>query len=141
MRSGIDLRLLACGLTLLGLAACSSGPLGSGGGPPSYSAVGPSGDAGAMGGDGRTSLDTQMACRQRVNEMYDRRNRAEIYAANPSVNTPQSANYASGISSRGLSNQFGYEQTIAECERNAGTATGPIAAPVAVPAAPPRKGR
>jgi hypothetical protein len=121
------------GLLLLALAACSAGPMGGAG----DNAVGPSGAAAR----GNTDLAIQQACRQRVNEMYEVRNRGDIYSSNPSVNTPFSANYQSDVPSRGLSNQFAYDQSLAECEHNAANgAEGPTVAP---PAAPPvaKKGR
>ena len=127
-------RLLAPGVALasLMLSACSGGA-GPFGGRASSDAVGPSGMAAA----GRTDLATQQACRRRVNEMYDIRERGDIYAANPSSNTPFSANSQVGVPSRGLSNQFAYEQTLAECERNARS----DAAPVQMPPTPATKGR
>jgi len=116
-------------LALLALPACSSGPADSGG--LNWDAVGPSGGVSAS----RTSLETQQACRQRTSEMYDRRNRADIYAPNSSMNSPQSANYVEGVTSRGLSSQFGYEQAISDCERNSGTGA-PL--PEAMPAPAPK---
>jgi hypothetical protein len=113
-------RLLAQGLVMVALAGCSAGSLGGGG-----DAVGPSGAA----ADQRVSLETQAACRERVNEMYAIRDRADIYAANPSVNTPFSANYQPDVPSRGLSKQFGYEQDRADCEHNAATGGGDASAP------------
>jgi len=95
----------------MALADCSAGPMGG----PSDNAVGPSGTA----AEGNTDLATQQACRQRVNEMYEIRDRGDIYAANPSVNSPFSANYQPDVPSRGLSNQFAYGQSLAECEHNA----------------------
>jgi hypothetical protein len=53
--------------------------------------------------------------------MYEQRDRSRIYAANSSANTPYSANSSVGVPSQGLSGQFAYDQTIAECERNSGT--------------------
>lgn len=116
-------------LAVLMLAACSAGPMGPGSG-----AVGPSGDAGRQS----AARETQDACRTRVNEMYDRRDRADIYAANPWNSTPYSAGYQSGISSRGLANQFDYERTRLECERITGTGAERSAPS---PAAPPAKTR
>jgi hypothetical protein len=118
---------------LLALAACSAGPMGG----ASDSAVGPSGPASTGGAD----LATQQACRQRVNEMYEVRNRGDIYSSNSSVNTPYSASYQSGVPTRGLSNQFAYDESLAECEHN--TANGAEGPTVAPPAAPPvaKKGR
>jgi hypothetical protein len=116
---------------LLTLAACSAGSMGGAG----DSVPGPSGVAAA----GNTDLATQQACRQRVNEMYEVRNRGDIYTANPSVNSPFSANYQPDVPSRGLSNQFAYDQSLVECEHNATNgAEGPTIAPSPPPAA---KGR
>lgn len=101
-------------LALLAVAGCSAGGLTPrGSGPASF---GP--DAAA---NNRSNLATQVACRQRVNEIYDRRNRAEIYAANGTVNSPFSSGYQSGLASRGLGDQFAYGQTLSDCERTAGT--------------------
>jgi hypothetical protein len=110
-------------LAMLTLTGCSAGPIGSSAG--SASAVGPSGTA----ANSRTDLETQLACRQRVNEMYDRRNRAEIYSPEAAVNTPYSASYQSGVSSRGLAAQFDYERTRVECEMNSGTGAERTEAP------------
>ena len=129
--NGISLGFLGLGqmLAVLALAACSSGSTSSGAG---WAAVGPSGTA----TEGRPGLATQLACRQRANEMFDRRNRTDIYAANSSVNTPFSSSYLPGVSSRGLSGQFAYEQTVAECERNSGTGSERTEAPVPPRSAP-----
>jgi hypothetical protein len=125
------IRAAAPGLLLLALTACSAGPMGGAGG----SAVGPSGPAAAGGAD----LATQQACRQRVNEMYEVRSRADIYTSNPSVNSPFSANYQAGIPSRGLSNQFAYDQSVAECERNSANGAERPAPPAPPPPAPKRR--
>jgi hypothetical protein len=117
----------ALGLCLMALSSCSAGPMGGAGG----SVVGPSGAA----AQGQANLETQQACRQRANEIFDQRNRGDIYAANPSVNTPYSANYQPGITSRGLPGQFAYEQTQADCERNGARVD------TAAPAPPVAKGR
>lgn len=114
-------------LAMLALSGCSAGSLGSGGSGASSTAL-----------DGTVSVATQAACRQRVNEMYERRNRVDIYAANSAVNSPYSAGYQSGLSSRALSGQFDFERTLRECERNSGTgAERPMtpATPVAAPSA------
>jgi len=100
-------------MAMLALGGCSAGPMGS----VESSAVGPSGDAGQT----RTDLATRAACRQRANEMYDQRDRARSYSVNSTANTPYSANSTVGVPSQGLSGQFAYDQTIAECERNSGT--------------------
>jgi hypothetical protein len=100
-------------MAMLALSACSAGPMGS----SESSAVGPSGDP----GQSRTDLAAQAACRQRANEMYEQRDRSRIYGANSTANTPYSANSSVGVPSQGLSGQFAYDETIAECERNTGT--------------------
>ena len=105
---------LLAGLTL---TACSAGPMSPGGGGGAYT---------------RADQATQTACRQRASEMYDRRERATIYSANGSSNTPYSANYELGASNRVLSERFSYDQSINECVRNAGTGavrTGAIPEP------------
>jgi hypothetical protein len=123
-------RVAMPGLLVLMLAACSAGPMGG----ASDNAVGPSGAA----AQGNTDLATQQACRQRVNEMYEVRDRGEIYAANPTVNSPFSANYQPDVPSRGLSNQFEYGQSLAECEHStANGAEGPVFPPSPAPAPAP----
>jgi len=128
-------------LAVLVLAACAAGPMGgsssdavgpSGGGP---SGVGPSG----MAAGGRADLATQQACRQRVNEMYDIRNRGEIYLPAPTTNTPFSADSQVGVPSSGLAGQFAYGRALAECERNAESGGAPVPTPSVSPAA--AKGR
>ena len=113
-------------LSALVLAGCASGSTASGGG--GLPSVGPSGAAAGVslgpGADTRTDLATQASCRARVNEMYDRRNRADIYQPNSSINTPFSANYQPGTTDRGLADQFSYDGTIRECLRNAGAGSG-----------------
>ena len=96
-------RILTAGPLVL-LAACSAGSLSPDGAD-----------------SGRVDLATQTACRNRTNEVFDQRNRAEIFAANSSMNTPFSSNYQSGVSSRGLADQFAYGQMERDCERTTGT--------------------
>jgi hypothetical protein len=98
-------------VVIMALTACSAGSTGDTG------AVGPSGAA----AQNRTDLTTEQVCRQQVNQMVEAQNRPAIYAANSSLNSPYSANYQPDNPSRGLSGQFAYEQTLAACERNAGT--------------------
>ena len=99
---------------MLALGGCSAGSLAPGGSSPGSSASGPVTDS-------RTDLATQTACRTRANEMYDRRNRAEIYSANSTMNSPFSANYQPGTTNQGLAERFSFEQMVSECIRNAGT--------------------
>ena len=134
MSRGIVVRSLVTGLAVLALSACSAGPMGG----ASSDAVGPSGTA----AQGRTTLDTQEACRQRVNEMVDKQNRPAIYAANSSLNTPFSANFQPMVTSRGLSGQFAYERAVADCEHNALAGPDVEAPALETTAAPPAaKGR
>ena len=98
-------------LVILTLTACSAGSMSDTG------AVGPSGAA----AQNQTDLTTEQVCRQQVNQMVEEQNRPAIYAANSSLNSPYSANYQPDNPSRGLAGQFAYEQTLAACERNAGT--------------------
>ena len=116
-------------MALLALSSCSAGSSSDSGG---WSAVGPSGGV----SNAPPSLATQEACRQRTNEAYDYRNRADTFPANSAVNTPLSAGYMGGVSSRGLSARFDYERAVANCERNAGTGA-PLPEPMPAPT-PPR---
>ncbi len=102
--------LLAC----LSLAACQGGsvPLGSGGG------------IGAIGGGlGNADAATRTACTQHAEQVYDLRNRAEIYTPQSSVNSPYSGNYNPGATERGLSDQYARNSMIRDCVRNTGTET------------------
>jgi hypothetical protein len=74
-----------------------------------------------QGAQAQADAETTAACRERASEVYDRQNRAEIYSPPPSVNTPQSANYVSGISDRGLSQLFAHDRMVSDCIRNTGT--------------------
>ncbi|MGD0434350.1 MAG: hypothetical protein ABSA58_24990 [Acetobacteraceae bacterium] len=133
MNRGIVVRSLASGLAMLALAACSPGSMNPGGGASSES-VGPSGEA----AENRTSLQTQQACRERANQIVDEQRRPDIYAPNSSLNTPFSANFQPDVPSRGLSGQFAYERTEADCERNAGA---PDVSTTTVPSTIPPNGR
>jgi hypothetical protein len=77
----------------------------------------------ASGGSRQADLRTQNACRDRVSEIYESRNRGDIFAANSSMNSPLSANYESGPSSRGLSDQFAYGRMASDCERDSASVT------------------
>jgi hypothetical protein len=103
---------MAFGLATLALTGCSADSPFPGGG-------GAAGSSTAV--DSEPDLSTQIACRQRVSEIYDQRNRGDIYSANSSMNTPYSANYQPAITSRGLADQFSYGQMMSQCERNTGT--------------------
>ena len=133
MKRGIVVRSMATGLAMLALTACSPGSMNPGGGTSSDS-VGPSGSA----AESRASLQTQQACRERANQIVDQQRRADIYAPNSSLNTPFSANFQPDVPSRGLSGQFAYEQTQADCERNSGA---PNVSTTTVPSVIPATGR
>lgn len=66
---------------------------------------------------------TVAACRTHADQVYDQRNRAEIYAPQSSVNTPYSANYTPGVTNRGLADQYQHQAMIRDCVRNTGTET------------------
>lgn len=119
--------------TMLALGGCSAGSLAPGG-SAGGSASGPVTDS-------RTDQATQLACRTRANEMYDRRNRAEIYSANSTMNSPFSANYQPGTTNQGLAERFSFEQMVSECIRNAGTGSERPAPPALPPATPPATAR
>ncbi len=110
-------------LLVLALAGCSQTDLGTNLG----------GSLSGQTPQGRVDAATMEACRQRANEIYDKQNRGTIYAPSYGVNNPMSGNYTPGIE-RGLSQQFGYEQMLRECIRNAGinrdtAAPAPASAP------------
>ena len=116
---------------MLTVSGCSAGSL-SPGGSASGSA---GGSASGSAADSRTDQATQLACRTRANEMYDRRNRAEIYSANSTINSPFSANYQPGTTNQGLAERFSFEQMVSECIRNAGTGAERPVAPAPQPTA------
>lgn len=79
-------------------------------------------DGGApLTGQAQADAQTRAACRERAEEVYNQQNRAEIYSPPPSVNTPFSNNYMSGISDRGLSQLYIHDRMINDCVRNTGT--------------------
>ncbi len=109
--------ILAWAGLAVGLAACD--------GPQSATSV----------GDAKTDAAILAACRQRANEMYDRRNRAEIYAPQYGGNSPLSGTYTDVGVNRGLSSQFAFEQMVRDCVRTANVSNAPAAA--GVPGSPP----
>lgn len=80
-------------------------------------------DRPAPTGQARADAETRAACETRANQAYEQQNRAEIYAPQAQVNTPYSANYVSGDSSRGLSDLFVHDRMVSNCVRNTGTGT------------------
>jgi len=69
-------------------------------------------------GDAKTDAAILQACRQRANEVYDRRNRAEIYAPQYGGSSPLSGTYTDVGINRGLSAQFAFEQMVRDCVRS-----------------------
>lgn len=116
--------MLAWAGLAVGLAACET----------------PQGGMGGMGatstGDARTDAAILAACRQRANEVYDRRNRAEIYAPQYGGNSPLSGTYTDVGVNRGLSAQFAFEQMVRDCVRTANITGGSAGAPPATTTAP-----
>lgn len=74
-------------------------------------------------GDAKADAAVLEACRQRANEAYDRRNRADIYAPNYSGNSPLSGSYTDVGLNRDLSARFSYEQMVRDCVRTANVTT------------------
>ncbi len=124
---GMGILGLLCALAALALAGCAEPP------------------ASTASSETRSDAATLDACRRRANEIYDRQNRASIFAANSGMNSPSSGAYVSGQTDRGLSARFAQEQLIRECVRNAGGAAevSPAVPPPApasqAPAAAPKR--
>ena len=130
MKRAVFLSLFA----LAALGGCSAGPLGPVGTGSGF-APGPGAAANT-----RADQATQLACRNRANQMYDRRNRAEIYSPHSSINTPFSANYEPGTTDRALGDRFAFDRMVDECVRNSGTGAERPVAPAPAPA-PSTRGR
>jgi hypothetical protein len=109
-------------LAMLVLSGCSAGSMSS-------------------GGSGQADMATHVACAERVNQIYDARDREDIYAANPSMNSPFSANYQAGVSSRGLANEFEYRRMQTDCEHDSGPAAAEQSDTPVTTVAPAPKGR
>jgi hypothetical protein len=106
--------LIVLALAGLALAGCQGDP------PPPIA---------SGGATSRSDAATQAACRQHADQVYDQRNRGDIYAPQSSVNTPFSANYNPGVTTRGLSDLYSRESLIRDCVRNTGTETNRTVAP------------
>jgi|GEM_PF-5611656 len=121
---GIGFLGLLCAVAILTLGACTQ-PLGGT----------------ALSSETRSDAATRDACRRRANEIYDRQNRATIFAPNSGLNSPSSGAYVAGQTDRGLSAQFAQEQLIRECVRNASGAAeaSPVAPSPQAPAAAPKR--
>lgn len=77
----------------------------------------------------RADQATLSACRQRADEIYQRQNRASLYAMD-NRDSPGSSTYVSGITTRGLSERYGWDTQVSDCVRNQGAAEGIAPAPV-----------
>jgi hypothetical protein len=77
----------------------------------------------------RADQATLSACRQRADEVFQRQNRASLYTQD-GRDTPGSGSYVSGITSRGLSERFGWDTQVSDCVRNQGAAADTAPAPV-----------
>lgn len=76
-----------------------------------------------MSSQSRADANTRAACQRRAEDMDKETNRGEIYAPPPQTNTPYSANYFPGDTTRGLSEMFAQQRAIDDCVRNTGTQT------------------
>ncbi|WP_428493590.1 hypothetical protein [Rhodopila sp.] len=96
-------------------------------------------DRPAPTGQARADAETRAACEHRAEQAYEQQNRAEIYGPQSQVNTPYSANYVSGDSTRGLSDLFVHDRMVSNCIRNTGTDTDrtPLPSTPSPPLAPP----
>ncbi len=81
----------------------------------------------------RASQAAVAACRQRADDVFARQNRAAIF--NDRMDDPRSGGYVSGITTRGLSERFAWDNQVQDCVRNQGAATdtGPGFAPNPAP--------
>ena len=122
--------MLAWAVIAVGLAACDT-PQGGG-----MTGMGAAGMGATSTGDAKADAAILTACRQRANEVYDRRNRAEIYAPQYGGNSPLSGTYTDVGVNRGLSAQFAFEQMVRDCVRTANISGGAAGAPPATPTTP-----
>jgi hypothetical protein len=111
MRRAVPISSLAALLACAVLAGCGDNPQA------------PLVARGIGGGIGSTDASTLAACDQHADQVYDQRNRADIYQPQSSVNSPFSGNYVPGITNRGLSDQYARNAMIRDCVRNTGTQT------------------
>lgn len=110
---------LALGLALL--SGCASPP------PPSRQA--------------RADQNSAAACRQRADQIYAQQNRRELFIGDDQRDTPFSANYVAGDTTRGLADEHSRDNQFADCVRaSQEAAPGFVAAPSPPPpAASPRR--
>lgn len=82
----------------------------------------------------RADAATEAACRQRADEIYNRRYRDQTYNVQQTQNTPFSGNYTTPPD-RGLSQMYTRNSLVRDCIRNTGTETDRSLPPPAGPAA------
>lgn len=89
-------------LVLLGLTQCAPPP------PPA--------------GQERADAATLAACRDHASQVYNRRNRDQIYTIT-NRDVPFSAGYAPGATDQGLAARYSNDKMVSDCVRNTGTET------------------
>jgi hypothetical protein len=109
--AAMSVGLLAC----LALAACDN--------PRSPFEFG---SRGIGGGLGNADPATRVACTERAEQIYNQRNRADIYTPQSSINAPFSGSYQPGTTDHGLSDRYAQDAMIRDCVRNTGTETGRV---------------
>ena len=67
-----------------------------------------------------TDRATLAACRDYASQLYDRRNRGEIYSINQ-VGVPYSGSYLPGYQTVQLAEKYDNSQVVDDCIRNTGT--------------------
>jgi hypothetical protein len=67
-----------------------------------------------------TDRATLAACRDHANQVYETRNRGDLYTINQ-TGLPYSASYLAGNQTNDLAARFSNEQIIDDCIRNTGT--------------------
>lgn len=84
-------------------------------------------------GQAQADAETQAACRQRADAVYNQQNRGQIYSPASQVNTPFSNNYQPDQTDRGLAQLFSSGQIINDCVRNSGTGAERTRLPAVTP--------
>lgn len=78
------------------------------------------GDRPPLSGQQRADAETQAACRQRAEAIYNQQNRGQIYSPASQVNSPFSASYQPDQTDRGLAQLYSHDKIISDCVRNNG---------------------
>lgn len=78
-------------------------------------------------GQARADAESVAACRQRAEQVYDIRHRADIYTPLPQTDSPFAGSYAPGaLPTRNLSALHEHDQLVTNCIRNTGAEADPI---------------